>query len=95
MQLSNRKLMPYRQVFLNIKDEFPSLDRTPVILILAGCGVDPCTIHLLKRFWNEQYYVPRESGFYDQPFRDSRSTTQGDVLLSTLFKITMNAVHPV
>jgi len=92
MQFVQRHASPYYFVFLDISKAYDSLDRARTLQILAAYGVGPCTRRLLSRFWQIQRVVPRQAGFFGEPFAASRGVTQGDVVSPAIFNIVVDAV---
>jgi len=92
MQLTQRSSSPHYFVFLDISKAYDALDRPRTLQILSAYGVGPCTRRLLNRFWQFQRVIPKQAGFYGEPFQATRGVTQGDVVSPSLFNIVVDAV---
>ncbi len=86
---TDRKLY---QIFLDLTKAYDTLDRERTLEILEQYGVGPCIIRLLRKFWQHQKLVPRQSGFFGDAFIAERGVTQGDIVSPTIFNIVVDAV---
>lgn len=83
---------PLIQVFLDLSKAYDALDRRRIITVLQAYGAGPHVCSILSNFWNQQLVVPRQNGFYGNPFRAERGVTQGDIISPMLFNIVVDFV---
>ena len=55
-----------------------------------GLGKEPYRSY--EKYWDSYTLVPRQSGFYGEPFKAERGATQGDIISPTIFNIIVDAV---
>ena len=92
MQLAVRTNVPLYQVFLDLSKAYDTLDRDKTLQILQDYGVGPRIAAALKNFWSKHRMVPKQTGYYGEPFMGSRGTIQGDISSPTIFNIVADAV---
>jgi hypothetical protein len=80
------------QVFLDLTKAYDTVDRDRILEVLEQYGVGPNIICLLRRYWSNNTLVPKQSGFFGEPFAAERGVTQGDVISPTIFNIIVDAV---
>ena len=80
------------QVFLDLTKAYDTVDRERVLEILEQYGIGPNIIRLLRRYWSNNTLVPKQSGFFGEPFAAERGVTQGDIISPTIFNIIVDAV---
>jgi exonuclease III len=82
----------YKQVDLDLKNAYDTLDHPTTLRILEGYGVGPNIIRLLQTFWNRHTVVPRAGWYYGRAFRATRGVTQGDVVSPMIFNILLDCI---
>ena len=92
MQLAQRTTKPRYFVFLDLKKAYDTLDRRRTLEILQGYGVGENIRSFIGRIWEMDTMVPKQAGFYGQPFSASRGVRQGDVMSPIIFNIIADAV---
>jgi hypothetical protein len=92
MQLSHIRGTPLYQIFLDLSKAYNTMDRGRTLQILREYGVGERILLLLTNFWESLLVVARQQGYYSQPFRSERGTTQGDIASPTIFNIVVDAV---
>ena len=92
MQLAQRTTKPRYFVFLDLKKAYDTLDRRRTLEILQGYGVGHNIRSFIERIWEMDTMVPKQAGFYGQPFSASRGVRQGDVMSPIIFNIIADAV---
>ena len=79
-------------MFLDLTKDYDTVDRNRVLEVLEQYGVGPNIICLLRRYWSNNTLVPKQSGFFGEPFAAERGVTQGDIISPTIFNIIVDAV---
>ena len=91
-QLATIDQAPLYKIFLDLKKAYDTLDRERALEILEGYGVGPNARRLLRNFWDNQWVVPRQAGYFGTPFKPTRGLTQGDIISPTLFNVVCDAI---
>ena len=86
-----REEVPY-VIFLDLTKAYEALDRSRILEILEGYGVDPNARRLLTTYWRRLTMVARSAGYYGTVFGGERGVTQGDPLYPTIFNVVVDAV---
>jgi hypothetical protein len=60
--------------------------------ILEGYGVGENTGRIIKKIWDGDTMVTKQSGFFGNPFRATRGVRQGDIMSPIIFNIICDAV---
>jgi len=92
MQLAKRSSKPLYMVFLDLKKAYDTLDRGRTLEILEGYGVGANLRRIISRIWDGDTMVPKQSGYFGEPFRASRGVRQGDIVSPIIFNIIADAV---
>ena len=92
MQLAQRTTKPLYLVFLDLRKAYDTLDRRRTLDILKGYGVGANILSIVERIWAMDTMVPKQAGFYGQPFSASRGVRQGDIVSPMIFNIVADAV---
>jgi hypothetical protein len=92
MQLAHIRGEPLYQIFLDLSKAYDTMDRDCTIRILRAYGVGDRVLQILTNFWDSLTVVARQQGYYGQPFKAERGTTQGDIVSPTIFNIIVDAV---
>ena len=92
MQLAQRTTRPRYFVFLDLKKAYDTLDRDRALEILKGYGIGENIQSIIKRVWDMDTMVPKQGGFYGEPFSAGRGVRQGDILSPMIFNIIVDAV---
>jgi len=91
-QLATLQQVPVYEIFLDLQKAYDALDHDRMLDILEQYGVGPKAIRLLRRFWERQQVIAKQSGYHGDPFEATRGVTQGDVISPTIFNIVVDAV---
>jgi hypothetical protein len=77
VQLAKRTTCPLFFVFLDLKKAYDTLDRNRTMKILQGSGIGPSALRVIQRIWDMDTMIPKQVGFYGEPFTaKSRSKTR-------------------
>ena len=79
-------------VFLDLKKAYDTMDQERPLITPEGCGVGPRLCGLLETFWGHQQVVPKQNGFHGPALPATQGTTQGGLVLSTLFNVVVDNV---
>ena len=60
--------------------------------ILAGYGVGPRKLRILRTYWARIQMAAKVGGHYEPVFQSHRGLTQGDPLSPTIFNVAVDAV---
>ena len=91
-QLAFREQVPIYGFFLDSRKTFDAMDRGRCLTILEDTGVGPCTLRLIKSFWDNKVLVCPAAKYYGRPFKSERGVTQGGPLLPTIFNLIVDAI---
>jgi Reverse transcriptase (RNA-dependent DNA polymerase) len=83
--------MPHFTIFLDLEKAYVTLDRERTLQILQGYGVVPNIRNIIAQTWAMDRMIPRQAGFYGEPFTTSRGVRQGDIMSLTVFNIVCDA----
>ena len=91
-QYFHREQTPLYGIFIDLRKAFDALDRDRCLEILEKYGVGNNIVRLIKTFWDQAIMVCRASGYYGEPFKAFRGTTQGGPVSPRIFNIMVDAV---
>ena len=91
-QYFHREQTPLYGIFIDLRKTFDALDRDRCLEILEKYGVGNNILRLIKTFWDQAVMVCRASGYYGDPFKAYRGTTQGGPVSPRIFNIMVDAV---
>ena len=77
-------------IFLDLKKAYDALDREHCLDILAGYGVGPRKISILRTYWDRIQMVEKSGGHYGTVLQSHHRVTQGDPLSTTIFNVVLN-----
>ena len=92
MQTAFAKHVTLKQLYLDMKKAYDTLDRSRTLLILEGYGVGPNTLRIIRTFWERHTVIPRASGYHGRAFRATRGVTQGDILSPMIFNVVVDCI---
>jgi Reverse transcriptase (RNA-dependent DNA polymerase) len=92
MRAARQTDTPHFAVFLDLKKAYDTLDRDRTLQILQGYEVGPNIRNIIAQTWAMDRMIPRQAGFYGEPFKTSRGVRQGDIMSPTVFNIVCDAV---
>jgi Reverse transcriptase (RNA-dependent DNA polymerase) len=81
-----------KQIYLDLKKAYDTLDRPSTLRILQAYGIGPNILHVLSTFWNRHTVVPRASGYHGRDFRATRGVTQGEIVSPMIFNIVLDCI---
>ena len=79
-------------VFIDLRKAYDTVDRERLLEILAGYGVGPNILGLLKFYWDNQRCVARTGNYHGSVFIPERGVTQGGIVSPVLFNVLVDAV---
>jgi Reverse transcriptase (RNA-dependent DNA polymerase) len=79
-------------IFLDLKKAYDTLDRDCALQILQNYGVGPNTRSIIAQTSAMDRMIPRQAGFYGEPFTTSHGVWQGDIMSPFIFNIICDAV---
>ena len=92
MQTAFAKHVTLKQLYLDMKKAYDTLDRSRTLLILEGYGVGPNILRIIRTFWERHTVIPRASGYHGRAFRATRGVTQGDILSPMIFNMVVDCI---
>jgi hypothetical protein len=92
MQLAQIRGIPLYQIFLDLSKAYDMLDRNRTLQLLQRYGMGERLLKILTNFWSSLRVVARQQGYYGDPFKSKRGTTQGDIISPTIFNIIVDAI---
>jgi len=92
MQAASANHATLKQLYLDMKKAYDTLDRSRTLLILEAYGVGPNTLRIIQTFWERHTVVPRASGYHGRAFKATRGVTQGDILSPMIFNVVVDCI---
>jgi exonuclease III len=92
MRANRQSNKPLFMIFLDLKKAYDTLDRDRTLQIMRGYGVGPNICNIIAQTWAMDKMVPKQAGFYAEPFATSRGVRQGDIMSPTVFNIVCDAI---
>jgi hypothetical protein len=92
MQLAQIRGIPLYQIFLDLSKAYDMLDRNRTLQLLQRYGMGERLLKILTNFWSSLRVVARQQGYYGDPFKSKRGTTQGNIISPTIFNIIVDAI---
>ena len=83
---------PPFQVFLDVWNDYDSLDWELCLELLGGYRVGPNLARILENYWRRQRIVPKVSKYLGTAFWTGRGVTQGDPASLMIFNIVVDAL---
>ena len=80
MQTAFAKHVTLKQLYLDMKKAYDTLDRSRTLLILEAYGIGPNILRIIRTFWERHTVIPRASGYHGRAFKATRGVTQGDIM---------------
>ena len=77
-------------VFLDVWKSYYTLDRGIILQKLEGYRAGLKMRLILAEFWENQEVVTSKNSYHGTQFRATRGTTQGGIVLPTLFNVTFD-----
>ena len=65
-------------IFLDLTKAYDALDRSRILEILEGYGVEQWVRRLLQAYWSKSTMMARAGGYYGTGFKGERGVTQGN-----------------
>ena len=81
---------PLLLVFLDLRKAYETLDQGSILMTLEGYGAGPHMCGILADLWERQEVVTRKNGYHGPQLKATWGTTQGGLILPTLFKMVTN-----
>ena len=91
-ELSSIDQYPPFLVFINLHKNYGILNRGNLPTTLEGYGAGPCMCRILAVFWDHQEVFTRQSEYHGPHFKETWGTTQGGIILPTLFNFIIENV---
>ena len=79
-------------IFIDLRKAYDDLDRDRCLDILAGYGVGPRTLRILRTYWVQLQMSAKAGGHYGLVFQSHRGVTQEYSLSSKIFNVVFDAV---
>ena len=81
---------PLLLMFLYLRKAYETLDQGSILMTLEGYGAGPHMCGILADLWERQEVVTRKNGYHGPQLKATWGTTQGGLILPTLFKMVTN-----
>ena len=78
---------PLFLVFLYLQRPYDTVDHVCILTTLEEYDAGRHMCNLLVVFWEKQEVVIRQNGYHGPHFRETKGTTQGGLISSTLFNL--------
>ena len=60
--------------------------------IIGGYGLGENSRRFIRKIWDDDKMVPKQAGFYGNPFPESRGAIKGEIVLPIILKIVTDSV---